>query len=127
LIMKRILVTGATGFIGNYVIRELLQNNCRVIATSVNKEKAQGQSWFSQVTYIPFNLDAFDDAVDHFAMLGSPDVMIHLAWEGLPHYRSAHHTEVNLPRHRAFLANMIRYGLKDLTVTGNCFQYGIQE
>lgn len=127
LIMKKILVTGATGFIGNYMIKELLQNNCRVIASSSDKKKAEKQSWFSQVTYIPFNLDSFDDALDYFSIMGSPDALIHLAWEGLPNYRSAHHTGVNLPRHKAFLENMVRNGLKDLTVTGTCFEYGMQE
>ena len=39
--MPRILVTGATGFIGNYVVRELLCRNIEVIATSRDKEKAE--------------------------------------------------------------------------------------
>ena len=34
--MQKILVTGATGFIGNYVIEQLLQRNFSVIATSSN-------------------------------------------------------------------------------------------
>ena len=36
--MKKILVTGASGFIGNYVIEELLKNNYSVIATSANPD-----------------------------------------------------------------------------------------
>ena len=53
--------------------------------------------------------------------------MIHLAWEGLPNYKSSFHEEINLPRHLALLTNIIKNGLNDLTVTGTCFEYGMQE
>ena len=46
----KILVTGATGFIGNYVIEELLKQEFQVIATSRNIEKAKEKSWFEKVT-----------------------------------------------------------------------------
>ena len=38
---EKVLVTGATGFIGNYVIEELLKHNLEIIATSSNEEKAK--------------------------------------------------------------------------------------
>ena len=125
--VRKILVTGATGFIGNYVIQELLSNNCKVIATSSNGEKAKLRPWFSQVEYIPFNFKDFDNAVNYYSFFGYPDGLIHLAWEGLPHYKEAFHVEENLPRHFAFLKNMLENGLKDLTVAGTCFEYGIKE
>lgn len=34
-----------------------------------------------------------------FAQLGYPDVLIHLAWDGLPNYKSLHHFETELPKH----------------------------
>ena len=125
--MKKILVTGATGFIGNYVIKELLKNNCQVIATSFSEEKAKGASWFSLIKYIPFDLKDFDKIVDYYLFFGQPDAMIHLAWEGLPNYKEAFHLEENLPRHLAFLTNLINNGLTNLTVTGTCFEYGMKE
>ena len=123
----KILVTGATGFIGNYVIQELLANNCKVIATSANEDKAGGASWFSQVTYIPFDLRDLDSGVNYQSFFNNPNAVIHLAWEGLPNYKSAFHIDENLPRHLAFLNNLIANGLKDLTVTGTCLEYGMQE
>ncbi len=124
---KKILITGATGFIGKYVVQELLENNCTVIASSTNEEKAKQASWYADVTYIPFDLKTFDDSIDYFLHFGKPDAMIHLTWEGLPNYNAAFHVEENLPRHLSFLSNMINYGLKDLTVTGTCFEYGMNE
>ena len=125
--MKKILVTGATGFIGNYVIKELLENNCRIIATSSHKEKAAKAEWFSQVTYIPFDLKNFDNAVNYHSFFNRPDALIHLAWEGLPNYKASFHLDENLPRHAAFLSNFIKNGLTDITVTGTCFEYGMKE
>ena len=125
--MKKILVTGATGFIGNYVVKELLKNNYEVIATSSTEEKAKSFSWFSQVKYIPFNLENFNNEINYFEFFDHPDLVIHLAWEGLPNYKSSFHVDTNLPRHTAFLQNLIVNGLHDITVTGTCFEYGIQE
>jgi dTDP-6-deoxy-L-talose 4-dehydrogenase (NAD+) len=51
--MKKILVTGATGFIGNYVIEQLLrQKDLTVIASSSNIDRARLASWFLFVKYL---------------------------------------------------------------------------
>jgi nucleoside-diphosphate-sugar epimerase len=123
----KVLVTGATGFIGNYVVKELLRHNCSVIASSANQQKAEQAPWFDKVTYIPFDFASFNPAVNYYQFFKEPDLMIHLAWEGLPNYKSSFHEEINLPRHLAFLSNLITNGLNDLTVTGTCFEYGMQE
>jgi nucleoside-diphosphate-sugar epimerase len=123
----KVLVTGATGFIGNYVVQQLLKKGCSVIASSANHQKAEQALWFQQVTYIPFNFSVFDQQENYYQVFGNPDLMIHLAWEGLPNYKTSFHTEINMPRHLAFLSNLINNGLKDLTVTGTCFEYGMQE
>jgi len=72
-------------------------------------------------------LSDFKSAIDYFSFFDKPDILIHLAWEGLPNYKAPFHIEQNLPRHFAFLENMIQHGLKSLTVTGTCFEYGMQE
>lgn len=125
--MKKILVTGATGFIGNYVVQELLKNNCIVIATSSDEQKARQYTWFNKVKYIPFKLEDFDNLINYPSFFQNPDAIIHLAWEGLPNYKSLFHFEVNLSRHYAFLKNLVTNGTADITVTGTCFEYGMQQ
>ena len=125
--MKKVLVTGATGFIGNYVVPELLRHNCFVIATSANEQKAKQLSWFKQVTYLPFDFAQSDPDINYYHFFRQPDLMIHLAWEGLPNYKSSFHIEENFPRHLYMLTNLIKNGLMDLTVTGTCLEYGMQE
>ncbi len=123
----KVLVTGATGFIGNNVTKELLKNNHEVIATSSNESKAKNCSWFNDVKYIAFNLSQFNSDIDYYSEFNKPDVIIHLAWEGLPNYNSLFHIERNLFRHYSFLKSMIVNGAKDITVTGTCLEYGLQE
>jgi dTDP-6-deoxy-L-talose 4-dehydrogenase (NAD+) len=125
--MKKVLVTGATGFIGNYVIEELLKQGCAVVASSANPIKAKDKNWFKKVQYIPFDLKQFDLATNYQNYFDQPDLVIHLAWEGLPNYKASFHIEENLPRHFAFIKNLVANGQKDITVTGTCFEYGMQE
>jgi nucleoside-diphosphate-sugar epimerase len=122
----KILVTGATGFIGQYVINELLKSGSHeIIATTRNLSKAKALGFPSAVRLIEFDLSNSDD--NSYLLLESPDALIHLAWDGLPNYKGFFHMEKNLVENSSFIKNMIKGGLKNLTVTGTCFEYGMQE
>ena len=125
--MTTVLVTGATGFIGNYVIAELLKENIVVIATSSNEEKAKQFDWFDKVKYKPLDFTKLDFSINYYDYFSRPDLLIHLAWEGLPNYKNEFHITENLPRHYLFIENLITNGLKDVTISGTCFEYGMQE
>ena len=120
----KIALTGATGFIGSHVVKVLVRCGMEVTATSRNKERAVGSSWYQKVKYVPYDMNAGREDVYDF--LGRPDVLIHLAWEGLPNYAASFHMERNLPANRLFLERMIKSGLRSLVVTGTCFEYGMQ-
>jgi dTDP-6-deoxy-L-talose 4-dehydrogenase (NAD+) len=122
---KKVLVTGATGFVGNYVVLELLKKGYKVIATSRDLKKAEPFQWYPQVSYIPYDL--YDIKGDLYQFFQKPDLLIHLAWEGLPNYKNLFHLEKNLFINYRFLKNMVKHGLSQLAVTGTCFEYGMKE
>lgn len=125
--MEKVLVTGATGFIGNYVVQSLLKQGFQVIASSLNPAKAALFEWFSSVEYIPLDIHNLNPSVNYYEYFQKPERLIHLAWEGLPNYKSDFHLTENFPQHALFLKNIVTDGLKDLTVAGTCFEYGLQE
>ena len=124
--MKKVLVTGATGFIGTYVINELLLLEYEVIATSSNIINAEKKEWFKKVVFIPLDFKMLED-VNYYEFFERPDIVIHLAWEGLPNYKSLFHIEENLPLHYKLIKNLVINGIPDITITGTCFEYGMQE
>lgn len=121
----KVLVTGASGYIGNYVIEELLGRGHTVVATSTNRQAAAQKSWFNRVEFVEYSLEQTgpENLFDHF---GRPDLVIHLAWQGLPNYKELFHISRNLFQQFAFIRNLVDHGLKDLLVTGTCFEYGMQ-
>ena len=89
----KILVTGATGFIGNYVISELLKRGISIIAADRDIEKAKHQEWFGSVQFLKFDIKNVPDEM--ISIIASADKLIHLAWEGLPNYKELYHFEDN--------------------------------
>ena len=120
----KVLVTGATGFIGNYVIEVLLKQGVTVIANSLESEKKVHSTWKGKADYIQADLN--EEKNNWFLFFGKPEMLIHLAWEGLPNYKELFHFERNLPNNYFFLKNMIENGLKKVVVTGTCLEYGMQ-
>jgi nucleoside-diphosphate-sugar epimerase len=118
----KVAVTGATGFIGRHVLAELAERSVESIAlVRPSTEKALG---FIRCNLV--QIDLHNPPPNAFELMGKPDVLIHLAWSGLPNYKSLHHLEQELPAQYRFLKNMIESGLKTLVVAGTCFEYGMK-
>jgi uncharacterized protein YbjT (DUF2867 family) len=86
----RILVTGATGYVGSRLVSALLDVGCDVVAASRNPDRLADFGWRDQVTGVA--LDAHDDASAKkaFADAGPIDVVYYLVHGiGQPDYRDA--------------------------------------
>ncbi len=121
--MTKVAVTGASGFVGRHVLAELEKRGIETIATS----STASNSAHTRTDYVCWvALDIKKPPENCLAALGHPDVLIHLAWAGLPNYKSLHHVEIELPAHYRFIQLLVAGGLKYLVTVGTCFEYGFQ-
>jgi nucleoside-diphosphate-sugar epimerase len=116
----KVLVTGATGFVGRHTVRALLARGHEVVAMVREPSRAAQFEWHRAVKLVV--ADVHQPPADPRATFGAADVVMHLAWPGLPNYREAFHLEQNLPRDLAFLESLARAGYERLLVTGTCFE-----
>jgi dTDP-6-deoxy-L-talose 4-dehydrogenase (NAD+) len=120
----KLLVTGATGFVGAHVVGCLLAEGHDLVAIARNREKAQTMPWYDQVEFIQCDLHHnFQPALE---ALEGVDAVLHLAWPGLPNYKGFFHIDQNLPADLLFLKAVVEAGIRHLLVAGTCLEYGMQ-
>lgn len=120
----KVVVTGATGFVGRHVVACFLREGHTVVAVSRDAQRAAMMPWRKQVEFVSCDL-----AVDFQFVVqrsGEADVLVHLAWPGLPNYRDFFHIGRNLPADLAFLEAAVAAGTRQLMVAGTCLEYGMQ-
>ena len=120
----KIIVTGATGFVGRHVVNQLLNEGYEVLVIARSTDRARAFSWFQSVQCISCDLHKNFQPVVNLAK--DVDAIVHLAWTGLPNYRSFFHIGQNLIADLNFLSAVINAGIKHLLVTGTCLEYGMQ-
>ncbi len=121
--MIKVALTGATGFIGRHVLAELNSHD-GVEVIAVARELREGDLEISNGRWV--HMDISKPPKNVYKALGCPDILIHLAWHGLPNYRSLHHFDAELPIQYTFLKQLVKQGLKSVVVAGTCFEYGMQ-
>ncbi len=119
----KVLVTGATGFIGQHVIETLMQHDIDIVVSNRSEIRMTDKISWHSAEYIPADLN--EERKDWYSFFKRPDLLIHLAWEGLPNYTELYHVERNLPNNYTFLKNMLVNGLRKVVVAGTCFEYGM--
>lgn len=116
---EKVLVTGAGGYIGRFVVKELCNKGADVIAADIRTDGIDSRASV-------LNENIFSGNENIFEELGSPDICIHMAWrDGFVHNSSAHMGD--LSAHYVFIRNMIEGGLKHLAVMGSMHEVGYYE
>ncbi len=118
----KVAVTGASGFVGGHVVNALAQHRDVEIVT-VSRRRLSAERLPPGVDQVTLDIAAATDA--DYDRIGRPDILIHLAWGGLPNYLSPHHFDAELPAQYRFLRGLIEAGLPSLLVTGTCYEYGM--
>lgn len=114
----KIIVTGANGYLGQGIVRALLDIGISVTAADVKSANIDARADIMEC-----NLFDLDNPYEYF---GRPDVLLHLAWrDGFVHYSDAHIED--LFRHYMFLKSFAEAGVKRIAVMGSMHEIGFFE
>lgn len=115
----KILVTGANGYLGTGVVKQLCNDNIDVVAACHTKSNMVDERARIKQCDI-FELE------DPFNYFEQPDILLHMAWRnGFIHYSDTHIQD--LPQHFLFLKKMAESGTKQIAVMGSMHEIGFYE
>lgn len=112
--MSKILVTGANGYIGSHVVKEMQKQHLDFVATdstTCHLESIQS-----------FQCDLFTEG-NIYDKSGNPEVLLHLAWRNGFVHNDINHMR-DLSSHYTFIIDMIEKGIKHICVMGSMHEVG---
>ena len=114
----KILITGANGYLGQGIVKTMLETGNEVIAADFKTDNVD-----SRATRVECNMF---EIYNPYEYLKKPDVLLHLAWrDGFVHYSNAHIDD--LPKHFSFIKNMAEAGIRQIVVMGSMHEIGFYE
>lgn len=114
----KVLVTGANGYLGQGICKELIKKGISVIATDFSDEHIVKECIIKCA-----NIFEIDDPYEYF---DKPDILIHLAWRNGFVHNSITHIE-DLPMHYNFLKKFVNAGISKMAVLGSMHEIGFYE
>jgi nucleoside-diphosphate-sugar epimerase len=118
-LLKKATITGATGFLGNALLKELVKNDIRVYAIY-----REGSQKISRINGIP-NVEIVKadlNRPEQISELNGCDVFYHLAWEGARNDFDGQYKNIPITVNCLKLAHKI--GCKRFICTGSQAEYG---
>lgn len=114
----KILITGANGYLGQGIVKHILNCGNEVVATDFKvdyvDERAERRAC---------DLFSIEDPYNYF---GHPDVLLHLAWrDGFVHYSDSHIND--LPKHYEFIKAFSESDVSTISVMGSMHEIGFFE
>jgi nucleoside-diphosphate-sugar epimerase len=114
----KIAIIGGSSFIGQNLIANLRKKNIRIVATYNSNKKIK-----NTFNVVWKKLDIKKIKKNYFKYLGSPKIILNLAWPDIPNYRLKKHFKTFFYQ-KKFNHNLIKNGLENLIVLGTCYEYG---
>lgn len=114
----KILVTGANGYLGQGIVKVILDSGNEVVATDFKTNFVDARA-----KKVECNLFEVDEPYHYFA---KPDILLHLAWrDGFVHYSNAHIED--LFKHYEFIKAVVNGGVRKVAVMGSMHEIGFFE
>jgi len=114
----KFLVTGANGYLGSGIVRQLLEDEQEVIAADFSTSNID-----KRADAVECDLFSITNPYDYF---GHPDIIVHLAWRNGFVHNAISHIE-DLPYHYKFLKSFVDSGIKQIAVLGTMHEVGFFE
>tara|TARA_B100001964_G_C14239734_1_gene604342 strand:+ start:861 stop:2987 length:2127 start_codon:yes stop_codon:yes gene_type:complete len=112
----KILVTGGTGFIGKNLLKRLYLTDHKILVCSRNFKKKK-----LNIEFVKYNVG---DLLKKKIKIFKPEVIIHLAWEGIPNF-SKKTCQINLQKNISFFNQILKLkSIKKIISSGSCAEYG---
>ena len=112
----KVVVTGAAGYMGKHVVKELLNKGHEVYAVDLNHKEIDSRASILDVDIFSGNENVYEE-------LKRPELCIHLAWQDGFVHNSSKHME-NISKHFTFLKNLMDGGCKKIAVMGTMHEIG---
>lgn len=114
----KILITGANGYLGQGIVKSILDSGNQVIATDFVLDHVDDRA-----EKVSCNLFDVKKPYEYFE---KPDILLHLAWrDGFVHYSDAHIAD--LPKHYQFIKSMIDTNISRIVGMGSMHEIGFFE
>lgn len=113
-----IFVTGASGFIGKYIVKRLLERKQQIIVLVRDQKRYER---IGDELIIESDLEQLSSLVMQLSQY-SIDTCLHLAWEGIPDY-SYLLSKKNFSYGLAILELCQKLHILQLIITGSCWEY----
>ena len=108
----KIDLIGCNGFIGKSIQRVNRDNELRLWSHLNDKNINK--------------FDLYDKNSWKKLLKSNPENIILLSWPGLPNYMEMFHLDKNLPAYLDLIKELVNVGLKNLVITGTCYEYGLR-
>lgn len=112
----KILVSGASGYIGRNLIKALKAVQHEVVAIKVFRK--------CEVSFERQKLYIDEQLKDIEKQLYDIDAFVHLAWIDVTKWNSSVHIDINKPLSEYLISRLAYRGIKHIIVAGTCLEYG---
>ena len=116
-------LTGCSGFIGKYLVKELKKNNFKLRCFSNNSILRDNPNKIKD-NYYYMDFSSKKNITRHIENFGCPDIFIHLGWGNMESPMSTHHLTDNVKEAEILIDSFYSSGIEKFVFLGSMNEYG---